>query len=125
MNRNLWEETIDRLKSENKSWDDVLFVTCNDFDISKDNFMETAMNTMYDSGYGGQYIPKDIKIVGDDFWLDRGEYDGSEWWNFQQAPARKNKEQIIPALTSSGYWMTLKDHIERYCEDNEIKNVFI
>lgn len=33
----------------------------------------------YDAGYGGAEIESDLKIVGDDWWLERGEYDGSEW----------------------------------------------
>lgn len=25
-------------------------------------------------------------VVGKDFWLERGEYDGSEWWSFKTTP---------------------------------------
>lgn len=39
----------------------------------------------YDSGYGGQELEGIVWLV-DGTWLDRGEYDGSEWWNHQKCP---------------------------------------
>lgn len=41
----------------------------------------------YDDGYGMVYIPADLIVVGKDFWLERAEYDGSEWWEFMTVPA--------------------------------------
>lgn len=43
----------------------------------------------YDDGYGGAEI-KNIKIVGPDWWLERHEYDGSEWWEFKRKPEKPN-----------------------------------
>ena len=40
----------------------------------------------YDNGYGWIEIPSDLIIVGKDFWLERREYDGAEWWEFVTAP---------------------------------------
>lgn len=40
----------------------------------------------YDDGYGMVYIPADLIVVGKDFWLERAEYDGSEWWEFKTMP---------------------------------------
>lgn len=42
----------------------------------------------YDSGYGGNEVAGGLVVVGDDWWLERGEYDGSEWWEFKRLPAR-------------------------------------
>lgn len=42
----------------------------------------------YNSGYGGNEIEGSLKIVGADWWLERGEYDGSEWWEFKTMPKR-------------------------------------
>jgi hypothetical protein len=39
----------------------------------------------YDSGYGGQELFGTIWFV-DLSWADRGEYDGSEWWQIQELP---------------------------------------
>jgi hypothetical protein len=40
----------------------------------------------YDDGFGGNEIPLSLVVVGDDWWLERGEYDGSEWWEFKRLP---------------------------------------
>ena len=40
----------------------------------------------YHNGYGGNEIASGLVIVGDDWWLERGEYDGSEWWEFKTLP---------------------------------------
>lgn len=39
----------------------------------------------YDSGYGGQELYGKVWLT-DGTWLDRGEYDGSEWWEHQSCP---------------------------------------
>ena len=40
----------------------------------------------YDNGYGAAEIPMDLIVVGKDFWLERHDYDGSEWWEFKTMP---------------------------------------
>lgn len=49
----------------------------------------------YDDGYGGQEIQKGLVIVGKDWWLERHEYDGSEWWEFKTLPERPNVGKIL------------------------------
>lgn len=39
----------------------------------------------YDSGYGGQYLFGFIWYE-DGTWSERGEYDGSEWWEKKEVP---------------------------------------
>ena len=39
----------------------------------------------YDSGYGGQQL-YGIIYCEDGVWIDRGEYDGQEWWNVNKYP---------------------------------------
>lgn len=39
----------------------------------------------YDSGYGGQELYGCI-VFEDGSWLERGEYDGSEWWGYKSTP---------------------------------------
>ena len=39
----------------------------------------------YDAGYGGQELFGTIWF-SDGTWADRGEYDGSEWWNVHTCP---------------------------------------
>ena len=41
----------------------------------------------YDEGFGGQNLFGNIWYT-DGTWSDRGEYDGSEWWQHQEVPSR-------------------------------------
>lgn len=41
------------------------------------------------SGYGAQEVAKDLVLIGDDFWMERAEYDGSEWWEFVSTEPRE------------------------------------
>lgn len=37
----------------------------------------------YDDGFGGQYVFGKIMLV-DGSWVERAEYDGSEWWEYKE-----------------------------------------
>lgn len=39
----------------------------------------------YDAGYGGQELYGTVWL-SDSNWLTRGEYDGSEWWDYNSLP---------------------------------------
>jgi hypothetical protein len=45
-----------------------------------------SLDFEYDKGYGGQELFGTIWYK-DGTWSDRGEYDGSEWWNYQSCPS--------------------------------------
>lgn len=47
-------------------------------------FLE-QLDFQYDSGYGSQYL-QGIIWYENDMWSERGEYDGSEWWEYRQMP---------------------------------------
>lgn len=49
-----------------------------------DAFLE-ALNFEYYNGYGGQELFGTIWYE-DGTWADRGEYDGSEWWEHHSCP---------------------------------------
>jgi hypothetical protein len=53
-------------------------------DQDLENFT-AAMDFEYDSGYGGQNL-FGLIWMKDGTWLSRGEYDGSEWWNWNRLP---------------------------------------
>ena len=53
----------------------------------------------YDNGFGGQHVYGTIWLMKENTWLERGEYDGSEWWEYKECP-------IIP------------DHLKRMKERN-------
>jgi len=92
---NLLQETIDTLKQHNKEQSDVLWV-----DDGLDNYMlwsefKKLSDIKYDCSYGGQEINPHLKVIGKDFWLERHEYDGSEWWEFKSKPKKpKNHSKI-------------------------------
>ena len=44
------------------------------------------LNFFYESGYGTQEVFGTIWLV-DGTWFSRGEYDGSEWWQYHVCPA--------------------------------------
>lgn len=47
----------------------------------------------YDNGYGGQELYGNVWF-NDGTWLERGEYDGAEWWEHKKLP------EIPDSLTS-------------------------
>ena len=84
---NLLNETLNILKENGKTTADVRWVgrasisaKCGWDDFSKQADFE------YNDGYGWQEIPADLVVVGDNWWLERAEYDGSEWWEFKTIP---------------------------------------
>jgi len=50
----------------------------------RDAFFQ-SLDFEYDSGFGGQELYGNIWYQ-DGTWSDRGEYDGSEWWQYQSVP---------------------------------------
>lgn len=100
---NLLEETIEFLEECGKSEDDITYVlgkrkddkdywTELKFMTSWELFKSIAKNTEYDNGFGGNYIAMGLKIVGKTFWLERNEYDGSEWWEYKEFPNLEDYE---------------------------------
>lgn len=53
------------------------------------------LNLGYDSGYGGQNLFGTIWYT-DGSWSERGEYDGSEWWEHKQMPVIP--EELAPTF---------------------------
>lgn len=84
---NLLNETRDILVSNNKTFDDVLFVgdRATHTKMTVKEFLEHA-NFEYNDGYGLEEINTNLILVGKDFWLERGTYDGSEWWEYKSMP---------------------------------------
>lgn len=113
---NLLTETLELLKRQGKSPENVQWVG-----VKERDFLDffPSLNTPpkdkavpigswgefaafadfdYNDGYGGNEINGDLVIVGDDWWLERVEYDGSEWWEFKTLPKKPSK--IVPLRAS-------------------------
>ena len=102
---NLWEETIKTLENYSLTWDDVeaIILDYRNVTISKENFEEVARKTNYDEGYGRVEIRFDLKIIGWNWWLERAEYDGSEWWELKTKPYIPNETEEVTKLTTNDW----------------------
>lgn len=98
---NLFEETETALIDNGKLWEDVIFIATSsesfddrgeEFELDIETFIKLAKNIDYDNGFGGHEINLDLKIVGEDWWLERHEYDGSENWVYKEKPSRPDKK---------------------------------
>lgn len=94
---NLLQETIDYIKAHKHSPEDVLWVGSNSVYTTWEEFSIVA-NIEYDNGYGGNEVPSDLMVVGQDWWLERGEYDGSEWWEYKTYPKKPTKKIRLKAV---------------------------
>lgn len=49
------------------------------------DFMNSLFSIDYDNGFGTQEL-FGIIVMKDNTWYTRGEYDGSEWWEYHKCP---------------------------------------
>jgi hypothetical protein len=111
------EEIIEKLKDNGKTLDDIKCLTirrCEPTFVEEDGniqeyqipidapeeLISSVLHDMsqcyYDSGYGGQELFGIIWLKGKD-WLEREEYDGSEWWTYKTRPTIPDFLQISEA----------------------------
>ncbi|MCK9519667.1 MAG: hypothetical protein M0R74_11690 [Dehalococcoidia bacterium] len=106
---NLLTETIEAIKENGLKISDIIFIGSSDgkYSCSWKKFRELA-DREYDNGYGGNEVASDLIIVfSDRTRMCRGEYDGSEWWEYQ--PLFKMPEKTEPVMnifagTVNGAW---------------------
>lgn len=87
---NLLTETLEMMAAGGQTPDTVAWVGARDgtWSGSWDQFAGLAAFD-YDDSYGTREVEDDLVVVfRDGSWLERQEYDGSEWWEYAQAPAR-------------------------------------
>ena len=100
---NFYKETCEAIIDSHHTIDDIDFFSmiigkdCMDntkeIQFSFDDFKRNA-NFNYDNGYGSAKINTSLKIIfKDGSFLERREYDGSEWWEFVQIP-KKDKSKF-------------------------------
>ena len=108
---NFLAETIEKLNQFKLTPKDVCWVGILDKDeldelnpdseknisMTWDTFKKNA-DFEYDNGVGMRHINLNLIVVGSDWWLERHDYDGSEWWEFKKLPVRP-KEGISPAFS--------------------------
>lgn len=82
---NLLNETKKILKVNNKTEKDILWIGNECEKMSWEQFVKYA-DKEYDDGYGVCEVAEDLFVVGKDFWLERRDYDGAEWWEYKTIP---------------------------------------
>ena len=87
---NLLKETIDILQENDKTINDIEWIANGSVEIPIATFIDKA-NKEYDDGFGGTEVIESLIVVGKDWWLERHEYDGSEWWEFKTLPTRPSE----------------------------------
>lgn len=105
---NLWEETMRMLVAHGKTFENVEYVQGSNFGITKENFEKVAKKSKYYSGFGAAEVAEDLVVVGDNWWLERHEYDGNEWWEYKEKPKQINEVKEVSCL-ADGVWNTLAE----------------
>jgi hypothetical protein len=105
---NLLKETLSIMKKNNQTPETVKYVLADSGKLVADwgVFVDGAEKhfSSYDSGYGCAEVPSDIVIVfKDGCWLERDEYDGSEWWEYKQTPTADMEAKGILSLTGETF----------------------
>lgn len=116
---NLLEETKEILKENGHSLSEVLWVGTQYAEIPIHSFLVLA-DTEYDSGYGLAEVAVDLVVCGENWWLERWEYDGAEGWAYKKLPHRPSV--IIQPQKITGRDATLK-RINPHCFRKDVQTV--
>ena len=88
---NARDELIEMLNSIGKTQEDIKIckfakrISYYEYEAKELN----ELNFDYDDGYGGQNL-HGLVVFNDGSWLERGEYDGSEWWEYKHTPTSED-----------------------------------
>lgn len=104
---NLLKETLSVLVRKGKTLEDIVWIGGDNYILSMGEFFELA-NKEYDSGFGAPEVRPDLMLVGKDFWLERREYDGSEWWEYKTMPTIPKVTRIVETIVN---WRDEDDRI--------------
>jgi len=96
--KNLLKETVEILQDNNKKESDVKWIGNSTHKTTWEDFKKNA-DVNYENGFGSSKVAQDLLIVGDNWWLERGEYDGSEWWEYKETPKEPDETIELKALT--------------------------
>ena len=60
------------------------------------NWAENFSN--YDNGFGAREVPNVLIVFKDNSWMERNEYDGSEWWEYMKCPSIQDYDVLKEVL---------------------------
>ena len=119
---NFKEETIGVLQANNKTIFDIKWVGTWYARMPLENFFE-AWDCEYDNnGFGSQEVAHDLMVVGEDWWLERHVYGGSECWEFKELPKMPTTVREYKKVIGGGMWATLQKINE---EDKKMKKIVL
>lgn len=100
--QNLKNELNNILIKNKLTLNDILWVGTRDYKINKQKFLDN-INFQYDNGYGLRHIATDLIVVGADFYIERRDYDGSEWWHFNKIPTEPKETRDYTVFSIEQY----------------------
>lgn len=107
---NFFDETIEVLESHGKTIDDIEYIGSLETKINTHKALELMKKTNYHSGYGGQEIAENLIVKGNGFIMTRGEYDGSEWWDYMQTdPSLPQVDTDVKSFKTNIGWDSLEE----------------
>lgn len=119
--KNLYKELIDILTENNKTINNIEWIGTDKHIVSTTDFLNIAKQTNYESGFGAQKVAKDLLIVGNDFWIMREQYDGSEWFEFYSMPTKPVKKLDINCLDVSKHNEIFEDNLVGWISLEELQ----
>jgi len=106
---NLLAETILAIKDSGHKVSDIIFIGNEEGYCCEWSEYKKLANISYDSGFGSASVATDLKIVfKDGATMYRGEYDGSEWWEYSRPFNIPEKSKPIKRLVGD-YWPSLEN----------------
>jgi hypothetical protein len=109
---NLLQETLEVIKEVGRLPEQVVFVGSygGEYGMSWDDFVKIA-DVEYDSGFGAAEVATDLIVQFDDAsYMMRGEYDGSEWWEYPKPFPLFQVEDAKPITrVVGGYWVPVAE----------------
>jgi hypothetical protein len=86
------------IKRDEGYWDDHNNYTQKEAIILKEGYSVAEyeeflkkLDFEYDNGYGMQELSGTVWLTEEGCWYERGEYDGSEWWEYKECPTVPNE----------------------------------
>lgn len=105
---NLLTETRQKLDETKHAPSDVVYIGTRDGYSCTWAEFEALADVEYHSGYGGQEVASDLEVhFSDGGFLSRGEYDGSEWWEYTAPFVPPAETKPIRRLVGGGLWSTV------------------
>lgn len=99
----LIQETKNYMASLGYKKEDIAWIGGRQFAVPINCFWDCPPQ-MYDPGYGSVHVAIDLTIVfKDNTWLERQEYDGSEWWVHRKAPQEPFEHKWVNTFIDDGY----------------------